>query len=254
MEKYLLNGQAVYVIKKINGGWLYQNLWTDDENEDSYLDDSVTYFAERLYDTPPVEKYHKEIKELQEKIEQLKCETENIRQLKNTEKSLLTEIKNRDFVQCLVDYMNGDFNFVLFLPKMELRTKDSMYISPFVKIINRKGGGYSLYVLRNENYEDYDDSPIMVFKTIESAKDYAKSKLINELRYNTEKSNYPWRSDVIKRWFDDIHNTCGLKNDPDIKAIYLDKFNQAKHKEDEDKRIKLQEEINDKQKILNKLL
>lgn len=253
MEKYLINGQAVQLIKEVEGGFLYQNVFYDPDCEDGYIDDSVIFFTDKLFDNPPVEKYHQEVRDLHGQIEQLKFETEKIRQLKNAEKSLLTEIKNRDFVQCLVDYMNGDFNFVLFLPKMELRPKDSVYISPFVKIVNEKGSGYSLYVLSNDDYESYDDRPIMVFKTIESAKDYAKEKLINELRYNTEKSNYSWRSDVIKSWFRDIHRTCGLQEDPELIELYQIKYNEAKNKEDADKKDKIRKEIEEKEKILEQL-
>lgn len=253
MEKYLINGQAVRLIREVEGGFLYQNVFFDPDYEDGYIDDSSIFFADKLFDNPPVEKYHQEVKDLQVQIGHLKEEMDSIRQLKRKERSLLTEIKNRDFVQCLVDFMNGDFNFVLFLPEMELRTKDSVYISPFVKMINSKGHGYSLYILRNENYEDYYDIPIMVFKTIESAKDYAKEKLINELRYNTEKSNYSWRSDVIKSWFRNIHRTCGLQEDPELIELYQIKYNEAKNKEDADKKDKIRKEIEEKEKILEQL-
>lgn len=251
MKKYLKNGQEVEVIKEIDGGYLYQFCYSNDYSDDDvWIDEDVTYFTETLYDNPPVNVLHSEVKSLQDEITKLQEERNKIRELKNSEKGLLTEIKQRDFIQGLVDYLNGDFKYVLYVEDMEIIEKQRVYISPFIKITNTKGSGFSLFTLRSENYDSYDDRAIMVFKTFDEAQKYAKNKLIDKLKYNTEKSNYKWSSGTIKDWFNKINSTCKLKDDPDIMKIYTDKFESAKQKEDEEKRIKLQKEIEEKQNAL----
>jgi len=250
MKKYLKNGQEVEVIKEIEGGYLYQHCFYDDYSDEEYTDESITCFTEKLFNNPPMGKLHEKIVALQAEIDNLENERDEINKLKQNEKELLVKIEKHDFVQGLVDYLNGDFKYVLYIENMEIAEKNSVYISPFIKITNTKNGGYSLFTLRNENYDDYDDSAIMVFKTIEEAREYAKKRLINELKHNTEKANYKWGSNNIKKWFDGIHRTCNLKDDVDIKKIYAEKFEEAKKKEDEEKRIRLQKEIEEKQNAL----
>lgn len=253
MKKYLINGQEVCLIREVEGGFLYSPIYISYDNESDYVDDSVIYFADKLYDTPPKEKIHQDIIDLTIQKEVLNKDISDIQRLKNQEKSLLGKVKQIDFIQCLLDYINGDFNFVLRMDTMEIKGKDSVYISPYIKITNTKKRGWSLYVLRSENYEDYDDRAIRVFKTFDVAQSYAKSVLINNLKWNTEKSNYPWRSDVIKDWYNKINYTSKLKDDEDLKKVYLQKFGEAKLKEDKDKKEKLQKEIEEKQKMLEKI-
>ena len=253
MEKYLKNGQAVKVIKEIDGGYLCQNLWNDPDYNEEYTDESITYFVEKLYDSPPMEKYHKEILELQNQIDKLREERSEIQMLKNKEKSLLTEIKKRDFIQCLVDYINGDFEYVLRLDTMEISEKNKIYISPNIKLTNKEKSGFELFIMRNADYESWDDRPIKVFKTFEDAQKFAKKTLIERLIYSTEKANYKWSSSNINDWLKNIHFSVKLKDDKDINEIYNKKYNETKSKEDAEKKLKIQQEIEEKQKILNNI-
>jgi hypothetical protein len=261
MKKYLKNGQQVTVVKEIEGGFLYKLDYTqyseeDDfyyENEDEIYIDETIYFSEVLYDNPPVEKYHKSIIELKKEIESIECQILEINKLKKEEESLLTSIKKRDFVQGLVDYLNGDFKYVLYLKDMEIKDKNNCYISEFVKITNTKGSGYSLYKLRSEEYESYDDTPIMVFKSFDEAQLFAKNKLIERLVVNTEKSNYKWGSRGIEDWYKSIDRSIKLSDNEEIKEIYNRKIAEAKKREDEEKKAKLQKEIEEKKKALESI-
>lgn len=253
MEKYLKNGQQVNLIREVDGGYLYQNLWNDPDYYEEYVDESEIYFTDKLYDTPPMEKYHKEILELHDQIDKLQKERDEIQQLRNKEKSLLKEIRNRDFIQCLVDYINGDFEYVLKLDTMEICEKNKIYISQNIKLTNKEKSGYELFVLRNASYENWDDRPIKVFKTFEDAQKFAKKTLIDKLVYATEKSNYRWGSSNINDWLKNIHYSVKLSEDKDINEIYHTKFNEAKSKEDAEKKLKIQKEIEERQKQLNSI-
>jgi hypothetical protein len=253
MEKYLANGQAVKLIKVINGGYLFQNLWNDPDYNDEYTDESVTYFTDTLFDSPPVEKYHKEVLELQNQIKRLQKERDEIQQLKHKEKSLLAEIKNRDFIQCLVDYMNGNFEWLLRLDTMEICEKDKVYISPNIKLTNKEKKGYELFIMRSADYDSWDDRPIMVFKTFEDDQKFAKQALIDRLVFATEKQQYKWSSSNIKDWFNDIHHSVKLNEDKDILEIYARKYDETKLREDAEKKLKIQQEIEEKQKLLEKI-
>jgi hypothetical protein len=254
MRKCLIDGQEVEVIKEIDGGFLYKHVFYDSEYSEEYVSDDITYFTNKLYDTPPTEKYNSKITDLQRQIDELQGERNKIRGLMLSEKSLLTEIKKRDFVQGLVNYLNGNFKYVLLLDKMEIKDKSSVYVSDYIKITNTKGSGFSLFTLRNDNYDHYDDRPIMVFDTFEAAQIYAKTKLLNELEYATEKATYIWASNTIGEWYEKIHSSSKLKEDEEIKAMYLKKFNEAKIKEDAKNKEKIQKEIEEKQKTLNDIL
>jgi len=79
MRKYLRDGQEVEVIKKIKDGFLVQDVfYSEDEYENEYVDDSKTYFIEKVFDKAPELKYTIEVNRLEEKVNELHKQKEKL--------------------------------------------------------------------------------------------------------------------------------------------------------------------------------
>jgi hypothetical protein len=250
MKKYLVDGTEVNLVKEIEGGYLYRHVYYDHEYYEE-IEHSDTMFTEKLFDEPPVEKIHSKVKELEEAKEKAQQELNDLRAKKSKEKDLLTDIKNRDFMQCVVDYMNGNFSHVLYLNDCDIMPKENVHISSYIKLINTKHG-FNLYILRDSSYESYDDRPIMVFKSEAKAVTFAKKYLTSQLRKNTEKDNYPWGGKAIKNWFKDIRYSTAkeLEKDSEFMNFYKAKLKEAEERENKKTREKLEKEIEEKTKKL----
>lgn len=249
MRKYLLNGQAVELIREVDGGFLYYDVW---EDGDEYVDD-VIRFSEKLFDNPPTEKFHNEINELTHKLNAIREQLIEADRVKRESIRVIERVKEYDFLKTLTDYLDGNFTHVLYLDSMKVSHKDSVYLSPYIKIVRNKNDGFSFYTLRNESYESYDDRPLMIFASQEDAISFAKEKLISNLVYGTVNATYKWSSGAIKDWYGKIDSSTGLKIDEDIKSIYASKLQEAKEREADSMRAKLLAEIEEKQNALNKI-
>jgi len=249
MKKYLMDGREVQVKQQVENGYLYQFVYTDEHDE--YLIDDVVHFAETLYDKPPTERFYKEIEDLQEEIVELERKRREISELKRKEESLLKDIKKRDFLQNLADYFNENFEYVLYLKNMEILPRRSVYISPYIEVSNYEDKGLNIRIIQNKSYVQYGDPIIRVCKSFKDAQTYAKKELIKQLKENTETDHCPWNSERIKMWLYDIHYSCKLTDDNDIREIYQEKFEQAKIKEAKEKRSRLKKEIEERQRLLN---
>lgn len=248
------NGQEVEVIREVDGGFIYAPVvyFDGDDDSDMILDDDPL-FTKDVYDSPPIFKLHDEVVRLQNEVQKLNSELIEINRAKRVMSDVASMIPQWDFVQCLVDYLKGDFQYVLFLGNMELRHKDSVYISPYIKIVRTKDGGFRMYKLRSEQYESFDDIPIRIFKTFDDAQIFAKKELITNLIFCTDAAQYKWSYRVIKEKFNEIHSSCKLKNDAEVQELFNKKMAEAEERENKDKTEKLRKEIEEKQKQLESI-
>lgn len=253
-NKYLHDGQMVRVVEKTKSGYLYQMIYHAGPLGEDLVDEDNTYFAEQLFDAPPTEKLHEEIVSLKTTISELKNQVSQLEEAKINHSNLLKGIKQRPFIQCLVDYMNQDFEYVMYLNNMMIIEKSKVYISPFIKITCTRKGGFSLYKLHSENYDSYDDHPIMIFKSFEEGQEFAKAHLLDTIeKCTSQNARYPWRPDSIKKWYTNIHKSIKLQNDPDILKIYKEKLEQAQQKENQEKKLKIEQEIEERKAKLKDL-
>ena len=254
MKKYLATGQEVSVIKQIEEGYLYNAVFYSDEDEEEIIDEQIL-FTSKIYDSPPKERYHNEITVLKNQITCLNKELDDLKNVHDKKQYLLKEIKEWPFIQMLVDYLNGNFKYVLRLYNMEIQSKDKIYITPYIKILNKESDGLSMYTLYNSKHESTtDDRAIFVFKTFEEAQEYAKKKLIEELIFETEKNQYKASSNWIKTWYNNIHDSNKLNEDKEFKDFYTQKFDETVARENTIEREKLLKEIKDKEEKLKSIV
>src|SRR5277367_1613726 len=136
MKMYTPDGQAVQMIQKIEQGYLgkiiYEDLCADEEEGEftaEYIADDKILFFEVLLDSPLTEAYATEVKKFKREQQKLQEEIDNLRNIKRSEEGLLHKISKFPFVQKLVDYVTGDYQFVLYLRDYDVRLRQNIWTS-----------------------------------------------------------------------------------------------------------------------------
>lgn len=223
---YTIDGTEVFVVKKIDDGYLakqiygYNDYFDEDESETEEMCEQVVFY-EKLYEKPLTEKYAKEVSDLISEKDNLETEISNLRKIKNEEEYLLNKINKFPILKKLADYLTNDFKFYLDFRDYEITPKEKIWLSPNVKVVNFKSNGWCLYKLRNENSDSYDDIPFMIFNTIEEAAVYSREIIIT--RMEQYKKNDYWGSDTFKSEFAKIHYHNPVRKD----QKYLDVYNEV---------------------------
>ncbi len=259
MKMYTDDGSEVYVVKKIEEGYLAKIIYYTGSDEDDYDEEAEAIcdqivFYETLYDKPPVIKLAKQVKDLKDEVELLSSKISDLKQLKSTEEYLLNKVSKYPIIKQLADYLTGNFNFVLFINTMEVRKRSNVYISSYIRTSVTKSEPFALYELQNDYYiSDGEDKPFMVFETEEVAQAEAKSRLIN--KFKNADFNYN-RTSNLKDWFSKINDTCLAKRDPEFLDVYNAKLKAWEADENKEKQKRLEKELKElanKQKELEKL-
>jgi len=246
---YTIDGTEVSVVKKIEEGYLAKLIYSyndyhegDGENE-SELEEvcEQVAFYEKLYENPPTEKYAKEVSVLLSERDKLETELSNLKKLKSEEEYLLNKINRFPILKKLADYLTGDFKFHMKFDSYEILPKEKAYLSTNVKVVNFRSDGWCLYKLRNENSESYDDTPFMIFNTIEEAVEYSRDILI--ARMQQYKKNEYWGSSSLKEAHDKISYTNPVKNDTKYLDVYNEVMSFLTNREKKRALEKLQKEI-----------
>ena len=142
---YTPDGQAVQMIQKIEQGYLgkiiYEDLCADEEEGEftaEYIADDKILFFEVLLDSPLTEAYATEVKKFKREQQKLQEEIDNLRNIKRSEEGLLHKISKFPFVQKLVDYVTGDYQFVLYLRDYDVRLRQNIWTSTKISVCNFK--------------------------------------------------------------------------------------------------------------------
>ena len=260
MKMYTQDGQEVELVKKIEEGYLaklvyYGGSFDYDYNEDTVIIDDDIQFFTILFDSAPTEKYEKRVEELKKEADTLDYKINELRQLKYSEEGLINKVSKYPIIQQLVDYITGDFKFVLYLSDLEIKEKGYVYQSPYVAMAHTINSGYCLYKLKNDSYPSYsDDIKFLVFKTKEEATEYSKKEILTRIK--KYKSTYN-SSSKFKNMFAKIDSSCPAKRDPDVGNAYetkLKELTEIENKEIEEKLKKEMEELLKKQQKLQEQL
>jgi len=113
MIKYLENGQKVEVVESVKFGFLikyYHDDYFDEEEEpQEHLTDDI-YFVNQVFNSPPTESLHSEVKKLKEEISKLQEEESKIlgtiRDEKNRIETQLEKLKKYKGLQLIEDYID----------------------------------------------------------------------------------------------------------------------------------------------------
>lgn len=259
MKMYTIDGTEVFVVKKIEDGYLAKQIYSNngyDEEDEVEIEEICEYvvFYEKLYEKPLTEKYAKEVSTLISEKDKLEIEISNLKRLKSEEEYLLNKINKFPILKKLADYLTGDFKFYMDFSRYEILPKEKVWLPTNVKVVNFKSDGWCLYKLRHENSEGYDDTPFMIFNTIEEAVEHSREMLT--ARMQQYKKNEYWSSRGLKEEHDKISYTNPVKQD----AKYLEAYNETlsflvdKEKKKEAERLQKEiEEFENKKKKLESL-
>lgn len=267
MNKYTKEGIQVEVVKEIEGGFLvkeyYHYDYSDydfDLEEESFPEDTTAIsdkliFYSELFDKPLTAKYADEVIALKNEAQSLENEIHELKIKKSNENSLLKKVSKYPIVQTLVDYFNDDYTHIMFLRFFECRKRESVYMSPYIRMSNTKNEPYALYQLRNDYYSsDSDDKPFLIFKSEEDMQAEAKKRILDKIAQSNYRFNYN-KSNNLKQLWSDIHSSCTAKKDEEVINAYNAKLKAFETEERIEKEKALKEEfeaLKKKQELLEK--
>lgn len=219
---YTKEGQMVELVKKIEDGYLGKEIYEDfsedfeeDGESEFSVGEDIRFFPE-LFEKPQTQAYAAEVNRLRKEAEEIQADIHELRSLKESESGLLNKISKFPFIQKLVQYVTGDFNFILHLSNYEVSTKNNRYNGPYVKVTNTKEGSWGLFSLYHDNYASNDDKPFLCFNTIEEVNAYVKESIL--IYINKYDSGFYSSPQNLKDWFGKIHYTQKVKEDPEVLA------------------------------------
>lgn len=256
MKMYTIDGIEVSVVKKIEEGYLAKQIYSyngyeeDDEAEIEEICEQVVFY-EKLYEKPLTEKYAKEVSTLISEKDKLETEISELKNLKTQEQYLLNKINRFPILRKLADYLTGNFKFYMDFCRYEILPKEKVWLGDNVKVVNFKSNGWCLYKLKNENSDGYEDTPFMIFNTVEEAVEHTRKMLIERMQAY-KKYDY-WHLSSFK----DEHHKISYTNPVKEDSQYLDVYNEVlaflidRNKKKE--AYKLQKEIEELEAKRNKL-
>jgi hypothetical protein len=242
MKMYTHDGQAVEVVKKIEDGYLAKLIYEDysedfdeEDDPDYSLGEQIVFFAE-LFEAPQTFAYALEVKKLKDEAEKIRIDIAVLVAQKANEAGLLNQIAKYPFIAKLVQYVTGDFNFILNLNTYEVSDKKVIYNGPYIRAMNTEGAGWGLYKLSHSGYSSNEDRPFLIFHTMDEVNSFVKTELIEKIgKYRDGFYNSPQN---LKEWFSRIHYKQTMKDDPEVLAAFEAKMAeltriQAKRQADE---------------------
>lgn len=256
---YTIDGTEVFVVKKIEEGYLakmvyHYNGYEDEAEEEAEEICEQVNFYEKLFEQPPTEKYAKEVHNLITQRDTLHKEIAALRTIKNEEEYLLNKINKFPIIKALAAYLTGDFKFHLRFSNYEISKKENVYLSSQIKVVNYKDSGWNIFTLRHENSESYDDTPFMIFETKEEAVEYTRKMLISRMAQH--KKNEYWSSGGLKEEHNKISYTNPVKEDVEYLKVYDETmaFLADREKKKQAEKIKKElQEFEEKKKKLSEL-
>ncbi len=253
---YTIDGEEVELFKEIEDGFLAKPIFSeynwedeDDGEEVKSVSDKINFYP-ILFKNPPIERFADDIVKLKKEANKISEEIGELERTRESEKSLLHKISKYPFVQTMVDYLTGDFSFILDMQDYEVRKKEQSYNTNFIKVTNTKSYGWALYKMRNDSYDSSDDRKFRIFKTMEELLSFCKGHLTSEL--NRWSSNWS-RADGFKKWFGSIHHSNPCKDDPDFKAMYEAKYKRLVDEDKEAAAAQIKKEMDALEEKRNKL-
>ena len=88
--KYLYNGAIVFLVAKIEQGYLVKNCHNE---HGEYYEGELTYLVDKIFDSPPTQQYADEVVKLQDTINQLGKEIRLLRKERDTLQNYNAKVK-----------------------------------------------------------------------------------------------------------------------------------------------------------------
>ena len=261
MIKYNKDGQAVSLVREIEGGYLVKHCYeTDfegfpvedlDISEEDLVISDTTIFVEELYEKPLTVKYANEVKELQQQAATLENQIDELRSTKREEERLLNKINKFPIVKMFADYLCEQYTHKLFTRDLQIVEKNKQYHSSYVGTYLSKNQEWYLFSLRNDSYLSSDDTPFLIFNSFEEAQQKAKQLLID--RMNAVKDYNYKKSSNLRDLFNKVDESSKIKHMPDIQELYDRLYTSFAKVEDEKREEELQKKIFEASEALDKL-
>ncbi len=222
MYKYLVSGRAVSVVEDLVSGFLVQNVYSDEDNQEEYIDEN-TYFVKHVFDTAPTDVYEEKIRVSQEAIRKLSEERgdldANLRSMKKETKEIFEKFETVEALKPLFNYISGKV-FCYFVPcgihsspdivgldgssidsisVKEEEKKQPMY--PRMVMLSGNDRGGLIWNFKKGRYQSDDDYyRVIPCASYEEAVGMMKERLIEMIK----KSNMPAHHIITKAKFYDI--------------------------------------------------
>jgi len=106
--KYLLNGSEIIVVEQLQTGFLVKDIWIGYDDEEM---EGEPYVVERIFDSPPTQKYDETILKLKAEIDDLRIQRIEIekhtQKVGEQEKERLTKYQQYEQLKQLNDFLDG---------------------------------------------------------------------------------------------------------------------------------------------------
>ncbi len=181
--KYLVDGQEVVIERAVEGGFLVKRVfYVPPEEGDEQIDEEglgQIEFVEKVFDEAPTEKLSLAIQELIKSKDGLLAEIDKLRELKKAENSTLDKVFRIPNLQMVIDYLSGDFKYVLRSDTLEITEATRIYHNKNICIEMVKGK-IRLEVLQSD-YFGADRKPVDVFQSKEDAEVQRKKLFVSRI-------------------------------------------------------------------------
>lgn len=246
---YTLQGEAVKVFEKTHNGYLGKHVYDDFDDED-YLqffeeEQPLEYF-EILFDKVPVKTLQTEVKQLESEKANLLSQIAESKKVLKTLNSEISTITKYPIVGQLLKYLNGNFEYAVFLHDLSIKEKSKFYNTRYVRTAAIKNSGFGIYLMHQEYYTSGDDKKIMTFDTKEEALLFAENELLQRIKKFDAAKRYSLSH--LNNMLKNISNKELMKSEKFI-LLLEEKRLECKKAETE----RQQEEIRKKEEELNKL-
>jgi hypothetical protein len=213
--KYLADGREVEVIQELESGYLVQYYYTvggsDAGEYGLYLDCVNTQIVDRVFDTPPVAKFHESIAELNSQIEKIE-ETKSAKfaELKEVSKAIddaSTKRRQHEQLRLLDDFIAGKItHYVEFwtygAPKIiEFQDAICNYDKKRLKLLTLFGDSKGCLEWKLSSYSDGSggSSTVIPATSYEQAVEVARAHVV-ELLENSVDSPSQFCVDTADKW------------------------------------------------------
>lgn len=248
--KYTEEGQEVVVVRQVEGGYLVNHVYDyrDFGSDDDYYEaDDRLVFYEKIFEKAPTHRLSEEITALEQQKESLEATITQLKEAAWSEKQLAGKASKYPILKMLYDYLTENWTHRVDLGQLEVSTKASIFNSRKITISNLRNE-WSIR-LHNGDYNSDSDRHIVIFQSEQDATEFAKTHAEKRIRAAAE-GNYPSSQAVQNAW----QNLCyDLRQDKYLREVLEEVKGKMIEKENEQKRIKAEEELKAAQEKLAKL-
>lgn len=186
---YTVDGQEVYIKEKAGSGYIGCFVFEYGDYEEPQFGAPQFFETKELYETPPVEKYNKEIAGLKQEINGLKQKRKEAQNELTNVNNERAKLKDFPIFNQAVKYLNGDYEYILYLGDFVIKNKSEGFQKKQIRAYHANDKKYLILYDSDYGYESDRDKAILVFDNIEGAQKEAEERIVDRINKITWESN-----------------------------------------------------------------